>query len=196
MAKTPNDASAFEKSKGKRFPGGMPAEAKYPYANWNQSRGGYHVFTQDEAGKVTQATFHPSGQCRIEYPDGSVVNVSPGQVQYEAEGLQWTARNHADMDVGGHLNLKVSGGIEGQVAGTTKLTLGGATQINITDDAAIVIHGNAQIAGKGTMNINTEGTMNIHAQGGMNLGTDGSLTMQASSIKMQEGGDGAPGYKG
>jgi len=188
-----NDETAFTKSKKKRWTSSLPAEAEYPLSRWIQNPDNVTMFQQGEKGKVTRASFHPSGQVHITYPDGSVVTASPGVMTMEAEGSSVTIRGNHDVDIGGHHKTTVAGGSRTEVAGQYDLTTKGAT-INIMGDAAIAVNGNANIATKKNMNLDAAGNMTIQTAGTMNLGAGGGMNLQATTIAMQKGGDGASGY--
>lgn len=172
----------------------MPEECIYPLQRYCRDQGNYTTYYQNEGGKVTRGFFHPSGQFRMEYPDGSVVQVSPGELRYEADGFQITVEHNSDTDIGGHQKVTIAGGSHIEIAGDSAVTIGKESTINVLGNAAVAVQGNAVMGVKGDFNIKAGGKMAFRSQKEMSFGSGAGIKIQAITVHMQKEGDGASGY--
>lgn len=174
----------------KRFPD--PGE--YPTNHITRTPGGIVRIETDDPNHVTVAEFHPSGYYKIQHPDGSVVESTPGETKFESGAGSITVRHNLDINAGGKMKMQIEGGAHITTAGDLAITAGQTGTINILGDAAIAVNGNVQLGAKKNVNIVADGDFNMRAKGAMTLGSDGGMKIQSTQIDFQVEGDGAPGY--
>lgn len=169
--------------------------AEYPNVYVERDASGLTRVYNEEPGNETIEEYHISGRVRILFPDGSIMEASPGESKVEYGSSSVTIKHNQDVSVGGHSKTHVEGGLWLEVVGTTAITGKGDATINIMGHVGMAVDGNLNLGVKGNLNLDAQGDMTIKAKGGIDLGADGGIKLQGQTIAMQQAGDGVGGYR-